>query len=135
MNQTDYETDSSPRVWKILAGVFISAILLLSIWNCNVNRDERISAEKTVEQQRMEITRLVGEVEKANDIIRDAYADIERLNREVDKANQVIQQQNVILECYARKSNNTELISFITNLMAPGLGGAVGSVLGQQQEC
>ena len=111
-----YETDSesNPRVWKILAGVIVVSILLISVWSCNANRDQRLAAEKVIEQQDAEITRLGGEV---------------------DKANQIIQQQNVALECYAKKSNDTELLSFVANLIFPGAGGAMGSALGQQQKC
>lgn len=156
MNQTDYGENSSRRVWIILAAVLAVAVILISTWSCNANRDQRLAAEKVIEQQEREITRLVGEVDKANLIIRDAYTEIDRLegevdkangviqdanleigrlNREVDKANNTIRQQNVALECYAKKSNDSEFLELVGNIILPGLGGAIGSTLGQQGEC
>ena len=139
-----------------MAAVLAVAVLLISTWSCNANRNQRLAAEKVIEQQNGEITRLGGEVDKANDIIRDAYTEIDRLegevdkanlaiqdahleigrlNGEVDKANNIIRQQNVALECYAKKSNDSELLALVGDFLLPGIGGAIGSTLGQQGEC
>lgn len=126
--------------WVVVAALL--AVAFMATWSCSAWKSEaeikqiRLNESlASLEQANTEIGRLDQEVVKGNRTIQQQNLEITRLGREVNKANQIIQQQQVALECYAQKSNNTELISLIANLVVPGAGGVVGSALGQQQEC
>ena len=160
-----YEIDYSNKHYIIYWAIIVALIATSTIafWYGLAWKSEAEISQSSVKEGLFQIEQLNAEVDKANDIIRKrntelqsarleinraneiirkkdaelrtAHTRIDRSDTNMHQANQTIQQYEIALACHARKSNDKDIMSFIGNLIAPGVGGVIGSVLGQQQNC
>ncbi len=122
--------------------VALLAVAFISTWSCSAWKSEAEIKQSHLRESLVRLEQASTEIDKGNSIIRErdeeirsAKIEIERLNRDLIHASQIVQKQHAALECYAKKSDDEVLLSFLGNLILPGVGGAIGSTLGQQREC
>ena len=147
MSSSYEELPKKSPVLHWVAIIALAVVAAIGIWSCSSWKSEaeinqsnfKVSqnnlkaanaeisrANGIILEQRTEVTRLDNEIEKSN-------AEIRRLEREITEAIQVINNQNTYINCKLESNETSGILGVLGNLIAPGVGGAVGSALGQKE--